>query len=199
MLTLKRLNVPLDRDVIFLAESGEEGQVEWGIQYMVENHWSEIQAEFAIAEAGNAVRKGGKERSVNVMTAEKSAYPVQLLVKGTAGHGSVPLPDNAIGRLSQAVARVYQWQPPMRLNDTTERTSSASPPSARPPKPHATTDFSTLRNQQKSRSTIRLHEPNPQLHAAKPLSPPNMFAGGYRVNVIPSTATATLDIRALPD
>ena len=36
MIMLKRLNVPLDRDVIFLAEAGEEGTTRVGIQFMVE-------------------------------------------------------------------------------------------------------------------------------------------------------------------
>lgn len=198
MLALKRLNIRLDRDVIFLAESGEEGQVEWGIQYMVENHWSEIQAEFAIAEAGNAVRRGGKERSVNVMTAEKSAYPVRLLVKGTAGHGSVPLEDNAIGRLSQAVARVYQWQPPMRLNDTTrayfERLATISMPAE-------AARYNGLLDPEKTATIqeyFRLHEPTHNSMLRTSVSP-NMIEGGYRYNIIPSAATATLDIRALPD
>src|SRR4029077_8873840 len=42
MLTLKRLNVPLDRDVIFLAEAGEEGTTRVGIDYMVEQHFNDI-------------------------------------------------------------------------------------------------------------------------------------------------------------
>jgi len=40
---------------------------------------------------------------------------------GTAGHGSMPREDNAIVHLSAAVARIAQWQPPMRLNDVTRR------------------------------------------------------------------------------
>ena len=38
MLVLKRLNVPLDRDVIFLAEAGEEGTTRVGIDFMVKQH-----------------------------------------------------------------------------------------------------------------------------------------------------------------
>src|ERR1700682_3716206 len=49
-LSLHRLKVPLDRDVIFLAEAGEEGTPEVGITYMVEKHWDAIDAEFALAE-----------------------------------------------------------------------------------------------------------------------------------------------------
>src|SRR6187455_2892518 len=45
MLLLKRLNVPLDRDVIFLAEAGEEGTTRIGIQFMVNEHFDAIDAE----------------------------------------------------------------------------------------------------------------------------------------------------------
>jgi len=198
MLQLKRLNVPLDRDVIFLAESGEEGDVEYGIKFMVENHWPDIEAEFAIAEGGDAVRKAGKELAVKVVTAEKSPNPVELVVKGTAGHGSVPLADNAIGRLSKALGRVADWQPPMRLNDTTrtyfERLATISAPAA-------AERYNGLLNPEKTAAIqeyLRLHEPthNSMLRTSISL---NMVQGGYRVNVIPSLATATLDIRALPD
>jgi acetylornithine deacetylase/succinyl-diaminopimelate desuccinylase-like protein len=42
MLELKRRNVPLDRDVIFLAEAGEEGSTQYGIQFMVDEHLDAI-------------------------------------------------------------------------------------------------------------------------------------------------------------
>lgn len=198
MLELKRQGVALDRDVIFLAESGEEGQVEYGIQYMVEEHWGEIEAEYCIAEGGQGSRQGGKGRSFNVATAEKLPAGVVLSVKGTAGHGSIPLADNAIGRLSKAVARLVDWQPPMRLNDTTrtyfERLGTISTPEQRerynglldPAKTAAVQEY------------LRVNEPMHNSMLRTSLSP-NIFEGGYRVNVIPSTARATIDIRALPD
>jgi acetylornithine deacetylase/succinyl-diaminopimelate desuccinylase-like protein len=58
MVLLKRLKVPLDRDVIFLAESGEEGSSQLGIGYLIENHWTEIEAEYCLAEGGSIIRKG---------------------------------------------------------------------------------------------------------------------------------------------
>ena len=56
MLLLKRQNVALDRDVIFLAEAGEEGATRIGIQFMVNQHFAEIDAEFCYAEGGNVTR-----------------------------------------------------------------------------------------------------------------------------------------------
>ena len=63
MVLLKRRNVPLDRDVIFLAESGEEGNSNFGIQFMVAKHFAEIDAEYCFAEGGGVTRIGGAGRS----------------------------------------------------------------------------------------------------------------------------------------
>ena len=60
MLELKRLNVPLDRDVIFLAEAGEEGTTRVGIDFMVKQHSDEIDAEYCFAEGGNARASAGR-------------------------------------------------------------------------------------------------------------------------------------------
>ena len=60
MLMLKRLGVQLDRDVIFLAESGEEADPTGvGINFMVREHFDEIDAEFAMTEGGGATIDGG--------------------------------------------------------------------------------------------------------------------------------------------
>ena len=60
MLTLKRLNVPLDRDVIALGEAGEEGASRLGIQYVVERALPAIDAEYCFAEGGSVSARKGK-------------------------------------------------------------------------------------------------------------------------------------------
>ena len=60
MLLLKRLNVPLDRDVIFVSEAGEEGGFGGGIGYLVKEHFPEIDAEYCLAEGGGVTRIGGQ-------------------------------------------------------------------------------------------------------------------------------------------
>ena len=119
MLLLKRLNVPLDRDVIFLAEAGEEGSTRIGIQFMVDQHFAEIDAEYCIAEGGGVTRIDGRARYASVQTLEKIPRQIQLTARGVAGHGSVPLKTNAILNLAGAVSAVGLWQPPVRLNETT--------------------------------------------------------------------------------
>ena len=129
---LHRMHVKLDRDVIFLAEAGEEGTTGVGIDFMVRDHWPEIEAEYALAEGGSIVEEGGKVHHVLVTTTEKVPRGIRLVAHGPAGHGSRPIPDNAVVRLARAVARAGTWQTPMRLNATTrayfERLAAISPP-----------------------------------------------------------------------
>ena len=198
MLALKRMNVPLDRDVIFLAEAGEEASTQFGIAFMVNEHFKEIDAEYCFAEGGGVTRTGGKIRFASVQTSEKIPYGVTLTARGPAGHGSVPLRTNAVVHLSQAIAKLSAWATPMRLNDTTktyfERLASISSPE----------DAQRYRNVANPEVSAAIQEyfavNEPRHHSMLRTSiSPNIIKGGYQVNVIPSEAEATLDIRALPD
>jgi acetylornithine deacetylase/succinyl-diaminopimelate desuccinylase-like protein len=200
MLLLKRFNVPLDRDVIFLSEAGEEGASNFGMQFMVAQHFPEIEAEYCLAEGGGAIRMGGVAKYTTVETLEKIPRGMELVARGISGHGSVPLKSNAIVHLAAAVERVGQWRPEIRFNETTGTyfrglASVAGPEAAKhyrdilsaDPKLRAAADDWLLE-----------HEP---MHASmlRTSVSPNIFNAGYRSNVIPSEAKATLDVRALPD
>lgn len=198
MLTLKRSNVPLDRDVIFLAEAGEEGSTRVGIQFMVDRHFDEIDAEFCLAEGGSVTRQDGQVRYASVQTLEKIPYAVDITARGIAGHGSVPLQSNSIAHLSKAVAALSDWRPPIRLNETTatyfQRLADISPPDEAAmyravlnPTTAKQADDYFLTSRPSYASMIR-----------SAISP-NVIDGGYRINVIPSEAKASFDFRALPD
>ena len=198
MLQLKRLNVALDRDVIFLVESGEESNTRVGIDFMVKEHWSEIDAEFCFAEGGGVTRKDGKILYASVSTTEKVPNGIKLVSRGTAGHGSVPLQDNAIVHLSQAIARIAAWQTPMRLNETTKAFFTRLASISTPPDAERYMAVVTGKGAEKAQEYFAAKEP--RIHSTLRTSiSPNIFKGGYLTNIIPSEAEATLDIRALPD
>jgi acetylornithine deacetylase/succinyl-diaminopimelate desuccinylase-like protein len=123
VLMLKRTNAALDRDVIFLAESGEEGTPEVGAQFMIDNHFAAVEAEFCLAEGGGLVRTGGQVLRANVGTTEKEPRAVELIARGPAGHGSVPSRNNAVTRLSAAVGKVAEWTPPLRVRSGSSKPS----------------------------------------------------------------------------
>jgi acetylornithine deacetylase/succinyl-diaminopimelate desuccinylase-like protein len=200
MLTLKRLNVPLDRDVIALFEAGEEGATRVGIQFMVNQHFSAIDAEFCYAEGGGVTRQNGEVKFASIQTLEKIPRGITLTARGVAGHGSVPLQSNAIVHLSDAVAKVGKWAPPIRPNETTaayfKRLATISTPEeaqryrdALSPDPKVSGPADEY---------FRANEPRHASMLRTSVSP-NIFQGGYRSNVIPSEAVATLDVRMLPD
>ena len=199
MLQLKRLRVPLDRDVIFLAEASEESAgVNVGIEYMVKEHWPEIDAEFALAEGGFVHSENGRVRFVEIAATEKVPRRAKLVATGTSGHGSRPRRDNAIVRLSTAVSKIGNWEPPMRLNDITrtffERLATISPP-------EEAARYNGIVDPQKA-ATIQNYFAEHDLGKYSILRTsisPTIISGGFRMNVIPSTAEAMLDIRALPD
>src|SRR5436190_2260168 len=89
MLLLKRNNVPLDRDVIFLAEAGEEAATAVGIEYMVKQHFADIDAEYCLAEGANVARVGGRVQFAQIQASEKNPHTIELTATGTSGHGSV--------------------------------------------------------------------------------------------------------------
>lgn len=199
LVTLKRLNLPLDRDVIYVAEAAEEaGAGAWGIGYLVENHWDSIAAEFCLAEGGSIRRQSGEMIANLVGAAEKVPRGATLVARGPAGHGSRPQPDNPVLVLTEAVAKLGRWRPPMRLNDITrayfERMAAISPP-------ERAARFNGVSNPSQAASVLEYFAQNDPGHYAMLVTTitPTILRGGYQSNVIPSEAEATLDIRALPD
>jgi acetylornithine deacetylase/succinyl-diaminopimelate desuccinylase-like protein len=200
MLTLKRTNAALDRDVIFLAEAGEEGAPEFGAQFMIDNHLDAINAEYCFAEGGGVVRSGGRAQQANVGTTEKEPRPIELIARGPAGHGSVPSKNNAVARLSAALARVAAWTPPLQINETTVayfRTLSTLVP------PDVAQRYRDVLNPDPKVSAPAaewLLDNQPQhwsmLHTSLV---PTIVDGGYRYNVIPSEAKAIVDVRLHPE
>jgi acetylornithine deacetylase/succinyl-diaminopimelate desuccinylase-like protein len=198
LLELKRLGVPLNRDVIFLAEAGEEGSTQMGIEFMANEHFADIDAEYCLAEGGGVRREGGKATFARVQTTEKIPRAIEVVSKGISGHASRPQQSNAIAHLGLAVSKLADLEAPIQLNETTasyfRRLAQISS--------GATAErYRDVLDPQKARAVDRYFRSNDIEHAAMlhtTLSP-TIIDAGYRVNVIPSEAKATIDVRLLPD
>jgi len=195
---LHRLKVPLDRDVIFVAEAGEEGSADLGIEFLVAKHWDKIDAEFALNEGGITLEEDGRVKYVAVSAAEKVPRRLFLSASGVSGHGSRPRPDNAIVHLSAAVAKLGAWQPPLRFNEITrlyfQSLAKVSSPGEAWLYTHLDDPVVGFDAQEIIRKTNFLQ--NSMLRTS---ISPTVIRGGFQANVIPADALATLDIRALPD
>ncbi len=193
-LLLHRMKVPLDRDVILLAEAGEEGTTQFGIDFMVAKHWDEIACEYALNEGGDVVEENGKIQYVAVSTTQKVPRGFSLVARGTSGHGSAPRVDNAIAHLAAAVDKTARWEAPMRLNETTRRFFQQMAKISAPERAQLYAHLEDPAVQQK------LHQTEPSYYSMLRTSlVPTIIKGGFRSNVIPAEAEARFDVRALPD
>ena len=199
MLLLKRQQTPLDRDVIFLAEVGEEGSTKFGIQFMANEHFASIDAEYCRAEGGGVSRVGGNVVYAAVSTTEKIPRAITLTARGTAGHGSVPLQSNAIVHLATAIAKFGTWRAPVKLNETTREYFTRLASLASPDRAGHYRDIVSGDPKRVAAADEYLTANEPTLSSMLRSSvSPTIVDGGYRVNVIPSEATATLDVRTVP-
>lgn len=193
MVDLKRTNANLKRDVILLSEADEEAG-STGIAWLVKNAYAKIDAEFAINEGGAALDAPNGTRIFQIQTSEKIPTRVVLTAKGTAGHGSLPRPDNPVVHLARAITRLADADQPVKLNATTTRYLN---------------DISNLSSYAWLKPLLahlddaaanQIRERDPELNAMLRTSvSPTMLQAGMKVNVIPNAATAQVDVRRLPN
>jgi acetylornithine deacetylase/succinyl-diaminopimelate desuccinylase-like protein len=196
LVELRRRAIPLTRDIILLAEADEESGSS-GIQWLIANAYSKIDAEFALNEGGYVLdtRRG---RLYNVQTAEKIPTRLVLTARGTAAHASLPRPDNPVVRLSRAIARLADADQPVRLHPLTRRYLRELSriddfhwlQPLLPRLEHSATAVAAA-NQIRARDS----ELDAMLRAS---FAPTMLRAGAKINVIPNSAQAHIDVRRLP-
>lgn len=203
MLLLKRLVVDkggtLSRDVIFVANSDEEQSGTWGMGWLIKNHPELIRAEFALNEGGRTRIVGGKPLYVAVQNTEKVPHGITLTARGPGGHAAIPLAGNAILRLGRALARLSAYKEPVQVNPTT-REFFARLGRVWPNREEraAMVDVATLDTRRIQRGA-RVLERIPVFDAVlRNGISVTMLNGGIRSNVIPTEATAVLNVRTLP-
>lgn len=199
VMMLAENKVPLARDVIFLSEADEEGG-KYNTSWLAKDHWDKIDCEFSLNEGGWIIRDDtGKVKYVSISTADKSGVSFVITARGTSTHSSMPLPDNAIYRLAKALVKLssYDTQPYLIASTrqfflTLAKTS---------PEPMAT-HFRNLvesKDPAKVAAADKAISVDPLLHAImRNTIAPVLLNGGFRGNVIPGSAEATINFRTVP-
>jgi acetylornithine deacetylase/succinyl-diaminopimelate desuccinylase-like protein len=203
MLLLKRHVVDaggrLARDVIFVANSDEEAGGEFGMGWLVENHRELIDAEIVLNEGGRTRIVQGTPLYVAVQNAEKVAHIVTVTASGPGGHAAVPLADNAIFRLGRALAAIGEHRETVQLTPTTQRFfAELAKVWPDPIERRAMADLSSGDGARVAEGAQVVGR-TPVLDAVlRNGISATIVQGGIRQNVIPTEATALLNIRTLP-
>ncbi len=108
-----------DRDIILTLTADEEGGENNGVDWLLKNHRDLVDAAFAINEGGGGALKNGQHLSNHVQASEKVFQNFRLEVTNSGGHSSLPVKDNAIYRLADALARLRDYDFPVKLNEVT--------------------------------------------------------------------------------
>jgi len=197
MVMLKRENIPLDRDVIFLAVSDEELDstgTDWFIAHerdLLEN------AEFLINEGGeNIVESNGHISSIGVDVGEKSTFWLRVAARGRPGHGSLPNADSAPNRLVQALNRILAYRTPLKVLPLVEEYLREMAPYQPPARAE---QFRNIRRALQDKSFQQAVEKDESLnYLLRNTISLTMLGGSEQTNVIPPVAWANLDVRLLP-
>lgn len=119
LIRLKREGFQPDRDIIVALTADEEGGTNNGVAWLLENHTDLIDAEYALNEGGGGAIRDGIHIANGVQASEKVYLTFMLEVRNPGGHSSLPVKDNAIYRLADALIRIRAYDFPVVLNDVT--------------------------------------------------------------------------------
>jgi acetylornithine deacetylase/succinyl-diaminopimelate desuccinylase-like protein len=196
LVLLKRMRVPLKRDIIFLGTADEEAGGQYGAGWFVENHFDLLaDAEFLLTEGGG-IRVHGAQRSYNVDIAEKAPCWIQLEASGTAGHGSMPLPETALTRLIRALEKIHRYETEIKVVPAVQAYFAALAAGEDPAKAKRYRDLKRALADPKFRKEFTT---NPAYNAlVRNTISLTVLEGSNKTNVIPSRARAQLDCRLLP-
>jgi acetylornithine deacetylase/succinyl-diaminopimelate desuccinylase-like protein len=199
LVLLQRERTSLARDVI-LAWTGDEESGGAGIRWLLEHRPESTQAAFALNEGG-MVRLGddGRPTWVELQTAEKTYQDYVLLARGETGHSSVPLAENAIYRMAQALVRLSAHRFPARLLPVTRAYLAARAPLETPERGRAMRALAAAKGELPARA-VALLDSDPVLAASlRTTCVATLVSAGTRVNALPAEARASVNCRILPD
>jgi acetylornithine deacetylase/succinyl-diaminopimelate desuccinylase-like protein len=116
----KREGYRPDRDIILALTADEEGGKSNGVDWLLRNHRDLVDAEFALnPDAGGVTSVNGKAVDVDIEASEKLYADFQLTATNPGGHSSLPVPDNAIYHIADALSRLERAPFPFELNEVT--------------------------------------------------------------------------------
>jgi len=186
-----------DRDLILALTADEESGIANGVRWLVKNHPELIKAEYVLNPDGGGVDLvNGKAVDVDIDATEKLYGDYQLMTTNPGGHSSLPVPDNAIYHVSDALGRLQKYQFPFELNNVTRAYFER---------------LSTIETGQNAADLKAILQPDPDKAAIARLSTSpewnammhttcvaTRFNAGLANNALPQRAQAIVNCRILP-
>lgn len=196
-LIMKREGFVPDRDITLALTADEEGGKSNGVEWLEQNHPELMQAEFVVnPDAGGISAEHGKATVFDVEATEKTYADFRLTATNKGGHSSLPVPDNAIYHVADALGRLEKSPFPVELNAVTrayfEKMSTVA---------HGQTAEqirSLLKRPMDMAAAAKLAEDPMYNSTLRTTCVATMMSAGHAPNALPQQAQANVNCRILP-
>ncbi len=194
MLNLARNKTPLNGTLIFAATADEEKGGDFGVKMLIDRHPDKLRSDFAINEGAEEPVFLGSKTIFFIQVGEKGTAWSRLTAKGKSCHGSIPtLGENALIKMVSSIKALSGYKPETVLI---------------PEVKYLLTELSRIKgfgaplNQETAEQVINsLGDKNlsETLRSMTRMTvSPNVISGGEKINIVPDTCQAEVDIRVLP-
>jgi acetylornithine deacetylase/succinyl-diaminopimelate desuccinylase-like protein len=199
MMRLAQEGAELDRDVILAATADEESGGRTGVGWLCANAPEEMDAEYCINEGGGYPVSFGGTKVYMCNVADKGGTRMRFVAKGKPGHASIPKQNTAIARLCEALLKLMRTRLPIHPTPSTERFVAGIIDAVGLPPSTADLIFHSTLGERALNAAIPDDEQRDAVQAMlRNTAMPTIMQAGYRINIIPESATADIDGRVLP-
>lgn len=185
------------RDIILALTADEEGGTANGVDWLLKNHRDLVDAAFALnPDSGGMICEHGKPAYMTLEATEKIYADFEVAATNPGGHSSLPVPDNAIYHVTDALARLEKHPFPFELNAVTrayfEKLSLAASGAQR-------NDMQAILRDPPDQGAIVRLSSDPLYNATmRTTCVATRLAAGHANNALPQSAQAIVNCRILP-
>lgn len=197
-LALHRADVPLDRDVIYMATADEEAGGFFGAGWLIENRPELFEDVGAVLNEGGGGQVDGEREQFGIEVTQKVPVWLRLHASGTPGHGSRPRTESAVTRLVRALDRIREHRFHPRILEPVDAMFKAIAPTSGPAWTSAFQNMAESVKDPEFMNRLQLHDPG-LAGITRNTCSMTILEGSDKINVVPPTARAELDCRLLPD
>ena len=197
LIRLKQSGFKPRRDIRMALTCGEESEAFNGIEYLLANHRPLVDAAFALNEgADGLLDEHDKPVVLEVQGGEKVYQDFTLTITNPGGHSSRPVKDNALTRLSAALAKIGAYDFPIAFNDATRGYFTRMVPLVPPATGEA---MKALVANPGDTAALSVITGDPMWNSMlRTTCVATMMSAGHAPNALPQRATANVNCRILP-
>jgi acetylornithine deacetylase/succinyl-diaminopimelate desuccinylase-like protein len=197
LIRMKQTGYKPNRDLIVALTADEEGGQSNGVLWLLQKHRDLIDAGFVINPDGGGIDMAdGKVAAINIDATEKLYGDYQLTATNPGGHSSLPVPENAIYDLSNALVRLQRYRFPFEANPIAKAYCARRSQIETGDKAE---DLATIGKGSLDPTVVERISRDPQLNAMmRTTCVATTVQGGHASNALPQLAQANVSCRILP-